>query len=95
MATLPILLNSMSKTRIYRILLKFRALSWAASELKVNKGTLQRYLRDERPSAGVLELKRSQLEALAARVLETNGAAVWDVDGKSVRSQISKLRRKK
>lgn len=94
MATLPATLNSMTKARMYSIFLEFRALSWAAKELKVNKGTFHRWLIGDRPAVGLHLYARAC--KLAKRLLDTNGEAKHDIDGrKSVRSQIKRIRRSK
>lgn len=80
----------MTHKRIHRILLKFRALSWAAREVSVSKGTICRFLQGERPQSDRPWLK-SALEALARKLLQTKGNAKDDVDGKSVRSQSRRL----
>lgn len=64
--------DSMTKIRIHRILVQFRALSWAARELKVNKGTLHRFLVGDRPAGAHSELKE-RAEQLAKRLAATNG----------------------
>lgn len=81
----------MTKSRIRKIFLQFRGLSWAARELKVNKGTLSRFLNEYRPGE---RIDLAKLVTLAARLEETKGRAIHDVDGPSVKSQIAKIRRK-
>ncbi len=82
MATLPTQLNSMTHKRIHRILLKFRALSWVAREVGVSPGTLSRFLRGERPALRQGWLK-DHTEALARKLLTTNGAAMSRGGGKT------------
>lgn len=83
----------MTKRRIHCILLQFRALSWMARELNVNKGTLARWLKGERPSER-LEGLSSVAEKLAEKLVATRGQCVGDVDGEPARKVIARLRRK-
>ncbi len=66
--------ESMTKKHIHRLLVQYRALSWAARELQVNKGTLHRFLSGERPVSDSLDLK-GQAEKLALRLAVTQGKA--------------------
>ncbi len=66
--------KSMTKKQIHRTLVQYRALSWAARELRVNKGTLHRYLLGDRPVSDSLDLKE-RAEKLALRLSATQGRA--------------------
>ena len=85
----------MTRNELLRVFKEFRALSWVARQLRVNKGTLWRWLNEDRPSTARLAPRKDRVESLARKILETNGECVRRVNGLSVRSQIRRLRRRK
>jgi len=64
--------DSMTKKQIHRLLVQYRALSWAARQLRVNKGTLHRFLVGDRPVNDSLDL-RERVEKLAQQLAASGG----------------------
>ncbi len=62
--------------------------AWASRKLNVSKATITKYLN------GLLSSRMldDEMPRIAALLLETGGTCIDDVNGKSVRSQLRRLR---
>ena len=82
----------MEKRRILNIFREFHgAGAWSARVLGVSNSTVSHWLHGTKSSARL----DAAMPALAEELVRTNGDCINDINGKSVRSKIGRMRRGK